>query len=139
MTTSVKQMLADANAAVPKITPQDARALVGKENVLVVDVATARKCKTPAKSRARIHVPRGMIEFRADPESPYYDKKFSRDKTVLVYCASGGRSALSGKTLKDLGYKDVRNLGGFKIGPRAAARPDVLALPPPPTVMTRLP
>jgi rhodanese-related sulfurtransferase len=55
-----------------------------------------------------------MIEFRADPESPYHDKSFARDKTVIVYCASGGRSALAGKTLKDLGYNDVRNLGGFK-------------------------
>jgi rhodanese-related sulfurtransferase len=55
-----------------------------------------------------------MIEFRADPESPYHDKAFARDKTVIVYCASGGRSALAGKTLKDLGYNDVRNLGGFK-------------------------
>jgi rhodanese-related sulfurtransferase len=55
-----------------------------------------------------------MLEFRADPESPYYDKEFSRDKTVIVDCASGGRSALAGKTLQDIGYKDVRNLGGFK-------------------------
>ena len=55
-----------------------------------------------------------MLEFRADPESPYHDKAFDRDKSVLVYCASGGRSALAGKTLQDLGYRDVRNLGGFK-------------------------
>ena len=59
-------------------------------------------------------MPRGMLEFRADPDSPYYDPEFNRDKTVLVYCASGGRSALAGKTLHDLGYKDVRNLGSFK-------------------------
>ena len=55
-----------------------------------------------------------MLEFRADPESPYHDPAFSRDKTVIVYCASGGRSALAGKTLQELGYRDVRNLGGFK-------------------------
>ena len=55
-----------------------------------------------------------MLEFRADPELPYYDKTFDRDKTVLVYCASGGRSALAGKTFQDFGYRDVRNLGGFK-------------------------
>ncbi|HVG50682.1 MAG TPA: rhodanese-like domain-containing protein [Xanthobacteraceae bacterium] len=114
MTTSVKQMLADANAAVPKISPQDARGLVGKENVLVVDVRDGTEVQNTGKVAGAVHVPRGMIEFRADPESPYYDKNFSRDKTVIVYCASGGRSALSGKTLKDLGYKDVRNLGGFK-------------------------
>ena len=55
-----------------------------------------------------------MIEFRACPEAPTHDKAFDRNKTVIVYCASGGRSALAGKTLKDMGYTDVRNLGGFK-------------------------
>jgi len=79
-----------------------------------VDVRDATEVQATGKVAGAVHVPRGMIEFRADPESPYYNKAFDRDKTVLVYCASGGRSALSGKTLKDLGYKDVRNLGGFK-------------------------
>jgi rhodanese-related sulfurtransferase len=55
-----------------------------------------------------------MLEFRADPDSPCHDKAFSRDKTVLAYCASGGRSALAGKTLKGMGYSDVRNLRSFK-------------------------
>ena len=59
-------------------------------------------------------MPRGMLEFRADPESPYFDQAFNRDRTVILYCASGGRSALAGKTLLELGYKDIRNLGGFK-------------------------
>jgi rhodanese-related sulfurtransferase len=55
-----------------------------------------------------------MLEFRADPDSPYHNPAFQKDRTVLVYCASGGRSALSGKTLKDLGYQSVFNAGGFK-------------------------
>ena len=55
-----------------------------------------------------------VVEFRADPESPYHDQNFSRDKPVIVYCASGGRSALSGKVLKELGYGEVYNLGAFK-------------------------
>jgi rhodanese-related sulfurtransferase len=114
MATSLKQMLADANAAVPKISPQDALALVGSKSVLWVDVRDATEVHTTGKVAGAVHVPRGMLEFRADPESPYHDKSFDRSKTVLVYCASGGRSALSGKTLRDLGYNDVRNLGGFK-------------------------
>ncbi len=52
-----------------------------------------------------------MLEFRADPESPYHDKAFAKDKTVILYCASGGRSALAGKALKDC---CVFNLGAFK-------------------------
>jgi rhodanese-related sulfurtransferase len=114
MPTSVKELLAAANAAVPKISPQDAAKLIGGANVLVVDVRDGAEVAAAGKVKGAVHVPRGMIEFRADPESPYHDKAFARDKTVIVYCASGGRSALAGKTLKDLGYNDVRNLGGFK-------------------------
>ena len=54
------------------------------------------------------------MEFRADPESALHEAAFDRAKTVVAYCASGGRSALVGKTLKDMGYANVRNLGGFK-------------------------
>jgi len=61
-----------------------------------------------------VNVSRGMLEFRADPESPYHDKNFAKDKTVILYCASGGRSALGGKVLKDMGYQQVYNLGAFK-------------------------
>jgi rhodanese-related sulfurtransferase len=114
MSSSVKEMLAAANASVPKISPQDAAALMKGGNVLVVDVRDGTELQAAGKVQGAKHVARGMIEFRADPESPYHDKDFNRDKTVLVYCASGGRSALAGKTLKDMGYKDVRNIGGFK-------------------------
>ena len=55
-----------------------------------------------------------MLEFRADPESPYFDKNFANDKTIIVYCASGGRSALAGKLLKEMGCGQVYNLGAFK-------------------------
>ena len=66
------------------------------------------------KVAGAVHVSRGMLEFRADPELPSHDKAFDKGKTVIVYCASGGRSALAGKLLKDLGYANVYNLGGFK-------------------------
>jgi rhodanese-related sulfurtransferase len=114
MTSSVKDLLAAANSSVPAISPQDAKALIEGGQVLVVDVRDGLELQTTGKVQGAKHVARGMLEFKADPESPYYDNAFDRDKTVIVYCASGGRSALAGKTLQDLGYKDVRNLGGFK-------------------------
>ena len=111
MPTSVKELLAAANASVPKISPQEAAGLLGDANVLVVDVRDGTELQSVGKVRGAVHVPRGMLEFRAI----HYDlTSDGTDKTVLVYCASGGRSALAGKTLQDLGYKDVRNLGGFK-------------------------
>jgi rhodanese-related sulfurtransferase len=114
MASSVKDMLAAANAAVPKITPAEARDMIAKGNVLVVDVRDAPEVEKSGKVAGAVNVSRGMLEFRADPDSPYHDKNFAKDKTVILYCASGGRSALSGKTLKDLGYSKVYNVGAFK-------------------------
>jgi rhodanese-related sulfurtransferase len=114
MATNVKQMLEAANAAVPRITPADARELIVKGNTLIVDVRDAPEVEKSGKVAGAHNVSRGMLEFRADPESPYHDKNFAKDKTVILYCASGGRSALAGKVLKDMGYERVYNLGAFK-------------------------
>jgi rhodanese-related sulfurtransferase len=114
MTVNVKQMMEAANAAVPRITPAQAREMIAKENTLVVDVRDAPEVEKSGKIAGAVHVSRGMLEFRADSETPYHDKNFSREKTIIVYCASGGRSALSGKVLKDMGYSEVYNLGAFK-------------------------
>ncbi len=114
MATSVKQMMEAANAAVPRITPAQAREMIAKGNTLVVDVRDAPEVEKSGKVAGAVNVSRGMLEFRADPESPYHDKNFAKDKTVILYCASGGRSALSGKVLKDMGYGEVYNLGAFK-------------------------
>lgn len=114
MAASVKQLLEAANAAVPRITPAQAKEMMAKGNTLVVDVRDAAEVAQSGKVPGAVNVSRGMLEFRADPESPYHDKNFAKDKTVILYCASGGRSALSGKTLKDFGYGQVYNLGAFK-------------------------
>jgi rhodanese-related sulfurtransferase len=114
MATSVKQLLEAANAAVPKLTPAQAREMMAKGNTLVVDVRDAPELEKSGKVAGAMHHSRGMLEFRADPESPYYDKSFARDKTIIVYCASGGRSALAGKMLKDMGYGQVYNMGALK-------------------------
>ncbi len=114
MATNVKELMAAANAVVPRITPDQAREMVAKRNALIVDVRDSQEIQAGGKVSGAVNVPRGMLEFRADPDSPYHDKSFSKDRPVIVYCASGGRSALSGKTLMDLGFKDVHNLGAFK-------------------------
>jgi rhodanese-related sulfurtransferase len=107
-------MIEAANAAVPRITPAQAKAMVAKGNTLVVDVRDPSEIEKSGKIAGAVNVPRGMLEFRADPETPYHDKNFDKTKTLIVYCASGGRSALSGKVLKELGYDHVYNLGAFK-------------------------
>ena len=114
MATSLKQMMEAANAAVPKVTPAEARDMMAKGNTLVVDVRDAPEVEKSGKVAGAVNVSRGMLEFRADPESPYHDKNFAKNKSVIIYCASGGRSALAGKVLKDMGYEQVYNLGAFK-------------------------
>jgi rhodanese-related sulfurtransferase len=111
---TVQSMLAEADAAVPRISPDEAKGLLGRADVLFLDVREPSEVAASGKVRGAVAVPRGLVEFRADPASPMHDAAFDLAKTVVAYCASGGRSALVGKTLKDMGYANVRNLGGFK-------------------------
>jgi rhodanese-related sulfurtransferase len=114
MAKTAKDLVSAANDVVPKISPAQAQELIAKGNALVVDVRDAPEVEQSGKVAGAVHVSRGMLEFRADPESPYHDPQFAKDKTVILYCASGGRSALSGQALKELGYAEVYNMGAFK-------------------------
>jgi rhodanese-related sulfurtransferase len=114
MAKSVKDLLAEANAVVPKLSPAEAAERMRSGDVLVVDVRDPTEVQQTGKIKGAVNVSRGMLEFRADPESQYHNPAFQKDKTILLHCASGGRSALAGKTLQDLGYTEVFNIGGFK-------------------------
>lgn len=114
MPTNVKAMIASANDAVPKITRDEARKMIAENDALVVDVRDAPELQGGGKVKGALNISRGMLEFRADPDTPYYNSEFRKDRPIILYCASGGRSALSGKILKDMGYQDVYNLGAFK-------------------------
>ena len=114
MALSLKQMMEAANAVVPKVTAAQAREMIARGNTLMVDVRDASEVEKSGKAAGAVHVSRGMLEFRADPESPAHDKNFTREKTVILYCGSGGRAALAGKLLKDMGYGEVYNAGSFK-------------------------
>lgn len=113
MTQSIMEQVAAAKAVVPAVSPQEAAQLQAK-GALIVDVRDAPELQANGKVKGAVNVSRGMLEFKADPKSPYHDPAFEPGKTIILYCASGGRSALSGKVLKELGFKDVRNLGAFK-------------------------
>jgi rhodanese-related sulfurtransferase len=112
--TNLKAMMEAANAAVPRITPAQARDMIAQGNTLIVDVRETQELEKSGKAAGAVHVSRGLLEFRADPDSPSHDKNFAKDKNVILYCGSGGRAALAGKLLKDMGYEHVYNLGGFK-------------------------
>ena len=113
MIKSSKDLVAAANAEVETLTVDEAKALVGRDDVVFVDVREAKELEQ-GKLPGAVHAPRGLLEFYADPESPYHKAELGSGKRLVVYCASGGRSALAAKTLKDMGIGDVANLiGGF--------------------------
>lgn len=129
MTTSVKQLLEAANAAVPRITPAQAQQMAAGGRALLVDVRDAPELLATGRVAGALHVSRGMLEFRADPQSQYHDANFRKDRPVVLYCASGGRSALAGKALLDLGYTEVYNLGAFNDWQAAGGAVDKLIEP----------
>jgi rhodanese-related sulfurtransferase len=114
MAKSVKELLAEANSTVPKLSTGEAVAKMRSENVLVLDVRDPTEVQNTGKLKGALNISRGMLEFRADPDSQYHNPEFTKDRTILLHCASGGRAALAGKTLQDMGYTAVFNIGGFK-------------------------
>ncbi len=114
MSKSIMDVVAEAKAIVPSISPGELKGILGQDGVLIVDVRDAPELTDTGKVQGALNVSRGMLEFRADEATPYHNKAFAKDKTIVLYCASGGRSALAGKALMELGYQDVRNLGAFK-------------------------
>lgn len=114
MSVTVKDLMSAARAAVPSVTPVAASELVGSGGALILDVRDGTEVAASGKIKGALAISRGMLEFRADPAVPTHEPALRKDRPILLYCASGGRSALAGKTLIDMGFKDVRNLGGFK-------------------------
>lgn len=113
MVKSSKEMVAAANAAVDTLSVEEAKQLVGRDDVLFVDVRERQEVEQ-GKVPGAVHAPRGLLEFHADPESPLHKPELASGKRLVVYCGSGGRSALAAQTLKDMGIDKVANmLGGF--------------------------
>ena len=113
MSQSLADMLEAARSAVPSISVPDAQAKIA-DGAMLLDVRDAPELQMNGRAQGAHHVPRGMLEFRADPESPYHDPEFRPERPVILYCASGGRAVLAGKLLKDMGFEEVYNLGGLK-------------------------
>jgi len=106
-------MLEAAHAVVPKISTADAQAKMA-EGALLLDIRDAPELQMNGRAAGSHHIPRGMLEFRADPATQFHDPEMRFDRPVIVHCASGGRAVLAGKLLKDMGYVEVFNLGGLQ-------------------------
>ena len=114
MVTPSMQLIGEALAEVSSISVDEALALVDDGEAVFVDVRERAEHDAGAIAGA-VAVPRGFLEFVADPTSPMHNASLSSGKRLVIYCASGGRSALAAKTLQDMGYSGVANLtGGFQ-------------------------
>ncbi|MEQ9695650.1 rhodanese-like domain-containing protein [Shimia sp. SDUM112013] len=112
MPLTVAEMMEAANAAVPRISVADAQAKIA-EGALLLDIRDAPELQMQGRAAGSHHIPRGMLEFRADPATQFHDAELKFDRPIILHCASGGRAALAGKLLKDMGYAEVYNLGGL--------------------------
>ena len=110
----VKAMVEAANARIRTLNLDEAKAQLGRPDVLFVDIRDPRELERDGAIPGAFHAPRGMLEFWVDPESPYYKPVFGEDKTFVLFCAGGLRSALSTATLQDMGLPKVCHIaGGF--------------------------
>jgi rhodanese-related sulfurtransferase len=111
---SLQEMMAHANAAVPRLTPEQVKEKMAEAKAILLDVRDPNELAASGKIAGALAISRGMLEFQADPGNPRRPPQLDPDAAVIAYCASGGRAALAGKTLLDLGFKHVYNGGGFK-------------------------
>ncbi len=112
--TGFKDLLAQANAVIETVSVQDLRYLQDDPDVVIVDVRDSSERQSEGAIPGSVHAPRGMLEFHADPECPAHLPALDPAKRLILYCGTGGRSALAAKTLQDMGFEDVASLaGGF--------------------------
>jgi rhodanese-related sulfurtransferase len=110
-TKTVRQMVAEAKGRVESLSVEQAAAEIGGD-VTLVDVREDDERFLEGAIPRSVHVPRGMLELSADPESPLHRKEFGRDRRVILYCSSGSRSALGADTMRGMGYENVVHLHG---------------------------
>lgn len=109
-----KALVAEAEALVEAITPAEALALLGSEGVIFVDLREKGELKRDGQVPGAVHVPRGMLEFWIDPESPYFRPALADAERYVFFCAAGWRSALATRTAMDMGIGPVCHIdGGF--------------------------
>ena len=112
---TASQLVAEAKQRVENLTPDQVSGELERGDALLVDLRESEEREQNGVIPGAVHASRGMLEFYADPSSPYHREEFSPDRRIIFHCASGGRSALAADTVQQMGYKNVAHLdGGFK-------------------------
>ncbi len=115
MTKTASELVTAAKARVENLDADSVESELSSGEAVLVDVRDAEELTANGRIPGSVHVPRGMLEFRADPSSPYHQEPFDPSRRIILHCASGGRSALGAATLQEMGFSNVAHLdGGIK-------------------------
>ena len=112
-TKTLELLLQEANNEIKRLSFDESLSMISESNTVIIDVREESEVHSLGIIKNAIHIPRGLLEFTLIPNSPNNPVKIDENTKILVYCAGGYRSALAAKTLKDLGFKNVYNLGGY--------------------------
>ncbi len=112
---SSKTLVTEALSEIKTISPDEALSMMNEDKCNLIDIRDIRELERDGRVENSNHIPRGMLEFWLDPDSPYFkDGKLDMNKEMILFCAGGMRSALAAKTLKDMGFEKVSHIdGGF--------------------------
>ncbi len=112
---SSKTLVTEALSEIKTISPDEALSMMNEDKCNLIDIRDIRELERDGRVENSSHIPRGMLEFWLDPDSPYFkDGKLDMNKEMVLFCAGGMRSALAAKTLKDMGFEKVSHIdGGF--------------------------
>ncbi len=113
-TKTLEVLLIEANDLVKRLSYDESVDLINNTRTVIIDVREESEVHNLGLIKNAVHIPRGLIEFKLSPNSPNNPVLINDDTNILVYCAGGFRSALAAKSLLDLGFKNVYNLGGFQ-------------------------
>lgn len=112
MSQSASDLVNEAKASIENLDPDAVEKELADGSAVLIDLREADELTTAGRIAGAVHVPRGMLEFRADPTSPYHQPPLDPAARVILHCASGGRSALAAATLQRMGYANVAHLDG---------------------------
>jgi len=114
---SSKTLIDEALSVVKTISPEEALKKIKDNQCNLVDIREIIELQREGSIEDSFHIPRGLLEFSINQESPYIKElKFDLNKEIVLFCAAGGRSALAAKTLKDMGFEKVSHIaGGFNL------------------------
>lgn len=107
-----KTLLAEANALIETVSVQDLYFALEDDETMLIDVRETVEREADGAIPGSAHAPRGLLEFQADPDSPSHNPALDPKHRLILYCGTGGRSALAAKTLLDMGFNSVASLAG---------------------------